>query len=108
MTHADLSPQSDPQNRTQSESQFPHATDPCGHLHELSAFIDGELAPEVCAELEQHMMGCENCRVVVDTLRRTISLYRTLPADPELPPDVEERLWRRFDMEDLLPVSHMK
>ncbi len=82
--------------------------DPCGHLHELSEFIDGELAPDLCAELEQHMAGCENCRVVVDTLRRTVSLYRTLPADPDLPPDVEERLWRSFDMGELLPLAREK
>jgi len=89
-------------------TQTGHATDPCGHLHELSEFIDGELAPELCAELEQHMAGCNNCRVVVDTLRRTVSLYRTLPADPDLPPDVEERLWRSFDMGELLPLAKGK
>lgn len=94
-----------PDPASQTDAQSATAGDPCGHLHELSEFIDGELAPEVCAELEQHMAGCENCRVVVDTLRRTVSLYRTLPTDPALPPEVEERLWRRFDMADLLPLA---
>ena len=104
MTQATPLPSDAPTGDTHTHS----LDDPCGHLHELSEFIDGELAPDLCAELEQHMAGCENCRVVVDTLRRTVSLYRTLPADPELPPDVEERLWRRFDMGELLPVARTK
>ncbi|GEM_PF-275965 len=75
----------------------------CGYLEQLSDFIDGELAPELCAELEQHMAECTNCRIVVDTLRKTISLYHTLGASQtELPADVEERLWRRFELSDLL------
>ncbi len=75
----------------------------CGYLEQLSDFIDGELAPELCAELEQHMAECTNCRIVVDTLRKTISLYHTLgSSQTELPAEVEERLWRRFELSDLL------
>lgn len=81
----------------------PH--DPCGHLHHLSDFVDGELEPDLCAQLESHLAGCENCRIVVDTLQRTVSLYRTLDQESDLSPEMEERLWRRFDLEDLLPLT---
>ena len=84
------------------EAQASQETD-CGYLEQLSDFIDGELAPELCAELEQHMAECHNCRIVVDTLRKTISLYHTLGnSQTELPAEVEERLWRRFELSDLL------
>ncbi len=43
---------------------------------QLSDYIDGELDAEVCTELERHLAGCDNCRIVVDTLRKTILLYR--------------------------------
>ena len=48
-------------------------------LGQLSAYIDGDLDPELCHALETHMAGCENCRTVVDTLGETVHLYRALP-----------------------------
>ncbi len=62
-------------------------------LGELSAYLDGEASQRVCAEIERHLQECANCRAVVNTLDRTVTLYRTLPA-PTVPAEVEERLWR--------------
>lgn len=68
-----------------------------GQCHELlgqvSAYIDGELGAALCSELEAHLAGCRNCRVFVDTMRRTISLYQCEPA-PELPEGVRQRLYQ--------------
>jgi len=75
----------------------------CHHLlAQLSDYIDGEASAEICAEIEQHLQDCENCRVVVDTLRQTISLYHTLP-QPKLPEEVRQRLYKSLDLEDYLP-----
>ncbi len=64
----------------------------CQELKEqLSDYLDGELDPTVCAELERHLAGCDNCRVVVDTLRKTILLYRHYSA-PAMPAGAHERL----------------
>ncbi len=66
----------------------------CNELFaQLSDYIDGDLEAAVCAELEAHLAGCADCRVMVDTVRKTIYLYRT-GAPHELPPDVQERLYR--------------
>ena len=74
--------------------------DGCGDLlAELSDYLDGEASAMVCAEIEQHLAGCEDCRVVVDTLRKTIQLYRRLP-QPSLSQDAAERLYRSLDLED--------
>lgn len=81
-------------------SQY-HFTNCRDMLKELSAYLDGELEEALCREIEQHMAECENCRVVVDTLRRTILLYRQLPMEP-LPSAVEERLFRRLDLSEFL------
>ena len=78
-------------------------TDPCGYLAVLSEYIDGDLDARLCRELEHHMTHCENCRIVVDTLQRTVNLYHTV-ADTEFPTEVEQRLWHRFHMDDLLEV----
>lgn len=64
-------------------------------LRLLSDYVDGELDEALCAAIEQHMAACGNCRVVVDTLRKTVMLYHALSQEPTpLPQDMQERLVR--------------
>ncbi len=68
--------------------------DECQHLlGQLSDYVDGELGQSVCEEIERHLAGCSNCRVVVDTLRKTVTLYQSHGSDP-IPGNVEERLYK--------------
>jgi anti-sigma factor RsiW len=69
------------------------------YLASLSDYVDGVLGEELCREIEAHMAECENCRVVVNTLSKTILLYRQLPA-PEMPNAVKERLFKVLNLED--------
>ncbi|GIK71337.1 MAG: anti-sigma factor [Chloroflexota bacterium] len=70
----------------------------CKHLlADLSDYLDGEAAAEVCAEIERHLADCADCRAVVDTLRKTIHLYRTLP-QPTLSPDARSRLFAALSL----------
>ncbi len=82
-----------------------HAT--CNQLLDnLSAFVDGELREELCQEIQQHIDECENCQVVVDTLRKTIYLVKSNAAEPvDLPADVRERLFHRLDLEGYVEKS---
>ncbi len=73
-------------------------------LKDLSDYVDGELDDALCLEIERHMEECDNCRVVVDTLRKTVLLYHSLPPEP-MPDDVELRLFRRLDLEAFVGVS---
>ncbi|RME75655.1 MAG: zf-HC2 domain-containing protein [Planctomycetota bacterium] len=60
-------------------------------LRLLNEYIDGEIDPSLCAEFEHHLAGCDPCQVVIDTLRRTVTLYRE-GARYELPAAVHDRL----------------
>jgi len=71
-------------------------------LGSLSAYIDGDLAPELCQELEKHLAGCNNCRVILDTTRRTIDLVHSPLEKPALPDDVRERLFKRLNLDNYL------
>jgi predicted anti-sigma-YlaC factor YlaD len=70
-------------------------------LGNLSEYIDGDLQAELCAEIEEHLKDCDNCRVVVNTLRKTIELYEQTP-QPVLPQDVRERLFFKLQLKDYL------
>ena len=84
-------------------SNTPHDHTKCSHyLHEISDYIDGELDPRLCQELEEHMAGCENCTVVVNTLKRTIELYQEDEANPELPEEARKRLFKRLSLDEFL------
>jgi anti-sigma factor (TIGR02949 family) len=71
-------------------------------LGSLSDFIDGSLSADLCVELEQHLAECENCRIVVDTLQKTIYLYHATATTPDVPSEVRERLFHRLDLDDYL------
>lgn len=71
-------------------------------LSSLGEYVDGTLSPELCAVLERHMIDCQRCRVVVDTMKKTVELYQETGEETHLPEDVRERLFLRLNLEDYL------
>ena len=69
-------------------------------LGALSDYIDCELEARLCAEIEAHMRDCPDCQVVVDTLRKTVVLYRS-HGRVEMPADVRSRLYAALGLEAL-------
>ena len=69
-------------------------------LGALSEYIDGELEERLCAEIEAHLQECPDCQVMVDTLRKTVVLYRTR-GQVEVPADVRSRLYAVLDLETI-------
>ena len=77
-----------------------------GLLGSLSDYVDGELGAELCRQIEKHIAECEDCRIVVDTTRKTIDLVHA-SNDPQadLPDDVRNRLFKRLNLDDYLKPS---
>ncbi|MBI1941393.1 MAG: zf-HC2 domain-containing protein [Acidobacteria bacterium] len=62
-------------------------------IRQLSEYLDQELEPGLAEQLARHLEHCEDCKLVVDTTRKTVKIYcNTEPMD--LPPTVRERLER--------------
>jgi anti-sigma factor RsiW len=60
-------------------------------LKALNEYVDGTLEPGICEEFERHLAGCNPCQIVVDNVRKTITLYKAgQPYD--LPAPVRTRL----------------
>jgi anti-sigma factor RsiW len=76
-------------------------------LKRLNEYVDGTVDPGICAEFEKHMAGCNPCQVVVDNIRKTITLYQN--GQPyELPMAFRDRLheilrkrWKETQVADL-------
>ncbi len=62
-------------------------------IRKLSEYLDGELDPTLAQELTGHLEHCEDCRIIVDTTRKTIEVYCNTEPAP-LPKDVRRRLNR--------------
>lgn len=45
----------------------------CKHVtRQLSGYIDGQLTPELCAKIEEHLRLCGRCSVLLDTTRKLL------------------------------------
>lgn len=72
-------------------------------IDQICEYVDGSLNQELCADLERHMSECGDCRIVVNTLRKTIELYQQPETNAMvLPEDVRERLFQCLNLEDYL------
>jgi len=60
-------------------------------LGELSDYIDGDLQEQLCKELEAHLIDCPNCRVMLDSLNKTVSICREGAEEP-VPEDIQKCL----------------
>lgn len=58
---------------------------------QLSSYLDGVLDSNMRSDLEQHLASCTDCRIVVDTCRKTIQVFCNSEPVP-LPDDVHKRL----------------
>lgn len=60
-------------------------------IHELTSYLDGVLDSRMQGDLELHLSQCTDCRIVVDTCRKTIQIFCNSEPVP-LPEDVRSRL----------------
>lgn len=73
-------------------------------LGSLSDYVDGTAGDELCRELERHLAECEDCRIVVDTLKKTVYLYHA-STETNLPVGVRERLFKRLNLDEFLKTN---
>ena len=71
-------------------------------LASLSEYVDGSLQAELCQEIERHLHDCNKCRVVVNTLKKTVELYHDTAEDGGMPDEVRRRLFVRLELKDFI------
>lgn len=61
-------------------------------LEKLSEYIDEEIDPAVCDEIEAHMAGCSPCIAFLNTLKKTVKLYNTAGEEVKVPEEASQKL----------------
>jgi len=61
-------------------------------LEKLSEYIDEDLDPSMCDQIEEHMNGCSPCVAFVNTLKKTVKLVNTAGNEVVVPDEVRGKL----------------
>lgn len=69
-------------------------------LRYLNDYIDDELDGELCARFEAHIEDCKDCKIVLNTLKKTLQLFHSSGHETKLPKDVQKRLYERLDLKN--------
>lgn len=65
----------------------------CQEIFEkISDYIDRDLDPGICDEIENHIRDCEPCVAFLNTLKKTVELFRGGIPDKEIPQPVSSNL----------------
>ncbi len=60
-------------------------------LKALNEYVDGEVDSAICREFREHLKNCNPCQIVVDNIRKTITLYRDGEPYP-MPQEFHDRM----------------
>jgi len=58
----------------------------------LSDYLDHDVDPALCAEIERHLDDCPPCRDFLESLRRTVGLLRGAPSSGVLPGELRRKI----------------
>jgi RNA polymerase sigma-70 factor (ECF subfamily) len=58
----------------------------------LSRYLEGEIGPQQCAEMERHVSSCPSCTAECDSLRRVLALCKAEARHGVVPADVQRAI----------------
>ncbi|MDQ7052258.1 MAG: hypothetical protein Q9P14_05000 [candidate division KSB1 bacterium] len=73
---------------------------PCPEiLEQICAELKENIDSPICQDLKKHLEGCPECRAYVDSLKKTVYLYRHLP-EQTVPEEVQDRLYKVLKLKE--------
>ncbi|MBI9048564.1 MAG: zf-HC2 domain-containing protein [Anaerolineaceae bacterium] len=73
----------------------------CEFITYLNDYVDGTLNEKICKVLEDHMGECNNCQIVVNTLKKTVELYQN-DTHIQIPEETRKNLFLSLNLEEFL------
>jgi len=75
----------------------------CKHfISAISGYIDGDVEGQLCEELEKHLQHCNNCQIVINTMKKTIELYQRTTKEERLSETAKAELFVRLNLTDYI------
>jgi len=63
------------------------------NIEEICGELGEDLNSIKCLEIKKHLDECPTCCAYVDTLNKTVEIYKVLP-DKDVPDSVHKKLWK--------------
>lgn len=67
-------------------------------IDELCHYLGQDLDQPMCKELMQHVEECPECRIYLDTIKMTVSLYREAYHSQTIPQEAKEKLLKTLKL----------
>jgi len=79
--------------------------------HHICEHLDEDLSSPRCRRIRQHLEDCPDCQAYLDSLKKTIILYRSAPA-PGVPRVIHRALAKALEQEqtqrELMPEKRRR
>lgn len=59
--------------------------------------LDADLDSDKCREVRKHLASCPDCTALLDSVKKTVSLYKKAP-NPEVPSAAHKRLFKTIEI----------
>ncbi|MGK7345513.1 MAG: anti-sigma factor family protein [Candidatus Nitrospinota bacterium M3_3B_026] len=63
-------------------------------FQKIGDYLDKDLDPHICEEIEDHIKDCEPCVAFINTLKKTVELFQVAKEDETIPEPVSSNLLR--------------
>ena len=70
-------------------------------VEQICDFMGEDIDSQACQEVADHLKMCPACKVYFDTVKKTVTLCRDIDDDKKIPDDVNKRLFKVLNLDDL-------
>jgi len=68
---------------------------------QICDFMGEDLNAPVCKEVAEHLESCPDCKVYLDTVKKTVTICQESEKEEELPEDIKNRLFNVLNIRSL-------
>jgi hypothetical protein len=68
---------------------------------QICDFMGEDLDAPACKEVADHLENCPNCKVYLDTVKKTVTICKESEKEKSMPEDVRQRLFKVLNLKDL-------
>ena len=70
-------------------------------VKQICDFMGEDIDSQACQEVADHLNLCPKCKVYFDTVKKTVTLCRNMDEEKKIPEDVNSRLYKVLNLDDI-------